>query len=905
MKILSPLGYCSAFALALAICEPFPATARESRAASDALPARNTVELSEGWRFKLDDGLQGAQAIDFPDGDWSTVAVPHTWNRVGYYLPQYGERINTPERTNKTQGVGWYRLSFERPKEAAGNKSWLEFDAASRIAKVWLNGVFLGEHRGGFSRFRLDATKAMRPGKNVLAVQADNSRPALGSSTADVLPLTGDFFVPGGLYRPVRLITTEPVHFDMLDAGGPGVYATTRSIVGNAATVDVALRLRNDGARREAITLTSRLVDDKGTTVATSRQRAVAPPGAMVEAAQTLHMQGARLWQGVDDPYLYRLVVEARDRRGSLLDRVEQNIGIRQTSFDPAKGFFLNGKPYKVRGVGYHQDREDKAWAITPEDVAEDVRILREMGATSIRLTHYQHGQPIHDIADREGLLLWDEVPLVSSWTLGEATEASPALRDNARQQLTELIRQNQNHPSSIVWGIANEVDFGNSLPVFLTGSSKTPPDPLPLLNELQSHAKALDPSRPTALATCCEGRLFGSNVEVPTTAPVADLGGANRYFGWYYGKPHELTDHLANLRLKRQDQPLAITEYGAGGAVSIHTDNVLGGPVDSRGRHQPEEYESYIHEQVWGVLERQPDLWATWLWSGFDFASTVRHEGDAEDINTKGLVTYDRRIRKDAYYFYKANWSQEPTVHITGRRYMDRAYPVTDVRVYSNAALTNLTLNGESLGAKQDCPQRICVWSNVRLAEGVNSLRAFAGSDQQRVEDKVEWRLAAGHAATFRIDSGALVAGQSSAGRVGSDHFFAGGETGTVVKPAEYGRPAQPPVVAGTDDDVVAATYRHGDFSYRLPLPDGRYRVRLTFIEPSAKPGERTFDVLAGNRVRIAGLDVAKSAGSPVTALQRTFTVDARGGQLELQFASRKGAAIVSAVEVSPVGRK
>ena len=314
-------------------------------------------------------------------------------------------------------------------------------------------------------------------------------------------------------------------------------------------------------------------------------------------------MPKPRLWQGVADPYLYRLTVDVLDGSGRLLDRKEQPFGIRTMRFDAERGFFLNGKRYQLRGVGYHQDREGKGWAITEADVEEDVKLLREMGATSIRLTHYQHGQPIHELADRYGLILWDEVPLVSSWTLGDARVASEGLRANARQQMTELIRQNQNHPSVSVWGIGNEVDFGNSLPAFVTGNTGTPPDPLPLLSEINAVAKAVDPSRPTTIATCCEGRLFAAGIETPVTASAADLAGANRYFGWYYGPPQGLGAHLDELRAKRPGQPLAVSEYGAGGSISIHTDNVLGGPVDSRGRNQPEEAESYIHEVNWAAL--------------------------------------------------------------------------------------------------------------------------------------------------------------------------------------------------------------------------------------------------------------------------------------------------------------
>lgn len=851
---------------------------------------RTTRVLSDGWVF-----AKGAEAPAGGAPEWARVTVPHSWNRVGHYTNP-GDHPNRAETLDGYQGVAWYRLEFDAPREPRGKRTFLEFDAASRTAEVWLNGKRLGGHAGGFSRFRFDATDALKPGvANTLMVRVDNTAPDVGTATADVLPLAGDFFVHGGLYRPVRLIVTDAIHFEMLDHGGSGVYATTRSIGGGRALIDVRWRARNDTARAARIDAVVRLLDASGAVRAEQRRPVTLAGGAGAEASVTLDVADPHLWNGVADPYLHRLSVDLVGADGRVLDRVEQSLGIREVRIDPERGLFLNGKPLRLHGVGYHQDREGKGWAVSDADIAEDVAIMREMGANTIRLTHYQHGQPIHDLADRYGLLVWDEIPLVSRWTMGAATTASDGLRENAAQQMRELIRQNNNHASVIAWGIANEVDFGKSIPIFITNKDGPAPDPMPLLAELNAIAKAEDPSRPTAIATCCEGRLLG-DAEVPITAGAADVSGANRYFGWYYGDPSGLGPHLDALRAARPNQPLSVTEYGAGGATSIHTDNALGGDVDQRGRNQPEEYESYIHETAWATLSSKPYLWATWLWNSFDFATTRRREGDAIDINTKGLVTYDRAIRKDAYYFYKANWSAAPTVHINGRRYVDRAYPFTDVRVYSNAPETELVVGGKSLGTMKDCPQRICVWPKVALAAGSNAVVArgrFAGGV---TEDRLEWRLSPEAAGTIRIDSGALVAGATG---FGSDDFFDGGEAGDVNASTGYGKPPPPKVVTGTDAALVAQTYREGDFAYRVPLPRGRYTVTLTFAEPSLKALERRFDVTANGRRVVADLDLAKEAGGALKAITRRFPVQVGQAGLELRFAGRTGKAIVSAIEV------
>ncbi len=861
---------------------------------------RSVVPLAQGWEFQRGGDVDPAQAAQAP-GSWERVSVPHTWNRVGYYMPDPQTHLNRAESVDKYQGVGWYRMTFTPPAMDAGQRAWLQFDAASRTAEVWLNGQRIGGHKGGFSRFRLDATRALRAGQaNTLLVKVDNTQPAQGSSTADILPLAGDFFVHGGLYRPVSLIVTNAVHVDMLDAGGSGIFATTSSIDAAMAKVAVRVRIRNDGTKAQAVNAVVRLIDAGGKTVATGTRRIPLRADSASESVETLSVATPHLWNGVADPYLHRLVVEIATPSGAVLDRVEQAFGIREMRADPARGFLLNGKPLRLQGVGYHQDREGKGWATAPADIEQDVAIMREMGVNSIRLTHYQHGQVIHDLADRYGMVLWDEIPLVSRWTWGDDAVATAGLRDDARQQLRELIRQNGNHASVFNWGIANEVDFGKSLPAFITTSKDTPaPDPLPLLRELNALAKSEDPSRATALATCCEGRLLGS-ADIPITAEAADLGGANRYFGWYYGQPGDLGKHLDSLRALRPNQPVSVTEYGAGGATTIHTDNPLGGKVDQRGRNQPEEYESYIHETAWATLSAKPYLWGTWLWNSFDFATTVRREGDAIDINTKGLVTYDRKIRKDAYYFYKANWTATPTVHVAGRRYVDRAYPVADVRVYSNAPRTDLLVNDRVVGTLSACPQMICAWSNVALAAGANRVVARGLFPTGAVDDAIEWRVAPEAARSIRIDSGALVAPEIAGKRYGSDAFFDGGSFGDINAYSGYGPRPEKKVVAGTPEGAVAETYREGRFGYRVPLANGRYTVELSFVEPALAAGARQFDVVANGKRAVAALDIAAVAGAPLTRVTRWIAVGVTDGMLDLKFVPIKGDAIVSGIEIT-----
>ncbi len=859
-----------------------------------------SIELSlrDGWRFKL--GPDSAIELQAePDATWTTVSVPHTWNRVGYYKDAPASHINTAQNVVTTQGVGWYKLDFTPPANVEGMESFLQFDAASRIATVWLNGNLLGTHRGGFSRFRLDCTAALKPGQeNRLTVKVDNSKPALESSTADVLPLTGDFFVYGGLYRPVSLIFTGKTHLDLMDYGSSGVYAKTTSVASNGAQVQVRARVRNDSDRAGSLLVRTLLLDAQGEVAAQQEHSVTVRPATVIESTANVPVPHPHLWQGVEDPYLYRLVVELSNKSSQLVDRVSLPFGIRLVRFDPESGLFLNGKHVAVHGVGYHQDREGKGWASEPEDIAADEAMMREMGVTGIRLTHYQHGQPIHDLADRDGLVVWDEIPLVSQWTLGESLQPTEALRENARQQLRELIAQDFNHPSVITWSIGNEIDFGNSIPAFVGNKMGIAPDPLPLLKELNQLAHELDPDRPTTLATCCEGIRYAPDTVVPVTASVTDLSGANRYFGWYYNAPADLGSNLDTLHHTRPSQPMAVTEYGAGGAISLHSDNALGGP-ESRNRPQAEEYESYIHEQNWSTLRSKPYLWSTFLWNSFDFATTTRSEGNSQDINTKGIVTFDHKYRKDAYFFYKANWTEMPTVHINSSLYTERAYRIADVRVYSNAPRTSLKVNGKLVGVLADCPDRICVWNSIVLSPGTNNIVAtgsFPGSD---VDDKVEWHLSDDAAKDTLIDCGALVAGASPGKRFGSDTFFEGGTAQMITGPGAGFRAPAPASIAGTTSPLVAATFRAGSFTYRIPATDGPHSVALTFVEPSLHPGDRVFSVWANGRRVVTDMDVAAAAGGALTAYQQRFEVNVRDGMLFLEFKPTKGDAIVSAIEV------
>jgi beta-galactosidase len=858
---------------------------------------RTIVDLDGGWRFKLVKGLSGAEAPGFDDSRWAKVDVPHNWNRIGN-----AGLVRSPD-TNMTQGAGWYRLRFKTPPSPPGSRYFLQFDGAGAIADVWLNGRYLGEHKGAFSRFRFDASAAIDPhGDNVLAVKADNSRPEPGSPTQDVIPLGGDFFVFGGLYRDVSLVVTQPVHVDLLDFGGPGLYAHAVEIASDRATVAVVARLANDTAQSQTIRTKAEIEDASGTRVAATPDRVIAIPangGATFETQ--LRVAHPRLWRGRKDPYLYRVVVTLRGSDGTVLDRVVQPLGLRTIAFDPDKGFFLNGEHLLLKGVSLHQDRPGKGWAISRADQEQDFDIIADMGANAVRLAHYQHDQVSYDLGDERGLAIWAEVPLVNKVSF-DGSPAGAGLIQNAKQQLTELIRQNYNHPAIVVWSIGNEVDLEAT-------RTRGPSNAAALLRSLNDLAKREDNSRPTTFADCCETEEErpGTNAATSNTprdviVGLADTVGYNRYFGWYYGHVQELGPFLDRAHLRHPKLPMAVSEYGAGAAMTQHSDDPLGGSINPHGRPHPEEFQSSFHEQSWKQLESRPYLWGDFIWNMFDFASTERAEGDLTDINEKGLVSYDRATRKDAFYFYRANWSGSPTLHLNGRRYMDRAYGVIDVTAYSNAGEAALQVNAKSVGVTR-CTGGICKWPAVRLDPGRNDVVATATIGGAKLSDSLEWTFT-GSPSIVRIKCGDISGYVTPDGiRYGSDLYFAGGD-GLGVNPPDTKKSDRRAAIAA--DPGLYDSYREGAFSYRVPLPDGRYSITAHFLEPEATArGERVFDVRANGGVVLEHFDVFAAAGGQLKGIDRTFEARTSNGVIVLDFQPRTGKAIVSALSITPSAAK
>ena len=659
--------------------------------------ARTDISLDHGWRFIRQD-VAGAQEVKFDDSAWAPTDLPHTWNNLD------GEDGGN----DYYRGVGWYRVHFPVSRSLASRHLFLKFDGAFLVTDVFLNGTHLGQHRGGFAAFVFDATPFLKAGAdNVLAVKVSNA------PEADVPPLSADFTFFGGLYRPVHLLATDPVHISPLDYGSPGVYVRPTQVSAEQAELQVTALVSNASPRAAEVQLRA-VITDAETNVVTILTNVTRLSGtAMASLAVRTTVPRPHLWNGLDDPYLYQVFVEVRNR-GKLVDVVAQPLGFRTFSVDPAQGCLLNGRHYDLHGVNMHQDWQDRGWAIGSAEREANFARLKELGATIVRLSHYQHAPQTYDLADRAGIVLWTEIPLVNRIT------ESPAFYTNALQQMRELIRQNGNHPSVLCWGLFNEITMSKG------------PEPAPLARQLAALVAEEDPTRPSTSAA-------NARDDEPSNW-CSVLSSFNKYYGWYHGQPEEFAAWADRVHARYPSRCIGISEYGAGANPAQHTETPS--PPAPGGPFHPEEYQNLVHEAHWQQMQARPFIWCKLLWCMFDFASDGRKEGATPGRNDKGLITYDRRIAKDAFYYYKANWTTNPMVYITGHTFTNRLTNAVTARVYANCDKVELFLNGVSQGAatSTNC---IFTWP-LRLQKGTNTVRAIGTKGAAQVTDSLQWNAPA-----------------------------------------------------------------------------------------------------------------------------------------------------------------
>ena len=613
---------------------------------------RKITNINKDWTF-------------IKDGEAQQVSLPHTWNAVD----------GMGGADNYYRG----RCVYEKTIPACEGKAFIEITGANTVCEVFVNGVYIGSHENGYSMFRFEITDFLNENENKIRIIVDNSENEF------LYPQMADFTFYGGIYRDVNIISgVSDSHFALLDMSLCGMYITPKA--DGRVFVKSTIEGSPMGLTKEFV-----ITDAEGNEVA----REEIP--ADKEAAK-LFIENPTFWDGVENPYLYTMTAMLK-KDGEVIDEVSDRFGVREFFFDSEKGFFLNGKPVKMKGVSRHQDFAGIGNALTIEEHKKDIELIKEVGANSIRLAHYQHDEKFYDLCDEAGFLIWAEIPVISNF--------SKKKQSQAKFMLEELIKQNYNHPSIYCWSVANEIGINSAASGLVNG-----------IKELNDIAHALDSTRPTVTAQVTMTSINSKLNEIP------DILGYNHYFGWYMQTVEGIDKWLDKFHEAKPHLKLCISEYGAEGMPNLHA----AAPVQG---DYTEDYQAYYHEHYIKSINSREWLWGSYVWNMFDFGSAIRNEGGVRGRNNKGLVTIDRKIKKDAFYAYKAYWSDEKFVHVAGERFVDRPTGEQKIKVYSNCDEVTLTVNGESVTL---AGEKIFLFDAV-IAEGENVITAVSGDCSHEIK--------------------------------------------------------------------------------------------------------------------------------------------------------------------------
>ncbi|MFC0878764.1 glycoside hydrolase family 2 TIM barrel-domain containing protein [Saccharicrinis sp. FJH2] len=656
---------------------------------------RTLVNINESWKFGTASESEVIK-VDFDDSGWLTVKLPYTWNGLD----------GQDGGNNLFRGARWYRKTFMAENAWQGKKVFIKFGSANMKTDVYVNGQRVGTHIGGYAAFIFDITEYLAYGaNNTVAVKVDNS------STIDAPPLSGDFSFFGGITRDVELIITDPVFISPLDYASPGVYITPHNISDEKADVNIKVLVGNHDTQENDVEVVAYVKNMDGVKLDSVKTNVVVNPDTIVNTSMDVEIAEPTLWDATLNPYLYSVEINLKVG-GVITDNLVQPLGFRTFSVDADTGFVLNGKKYNLHGVCLHEDRPDIGRAISNENRSEDLKILQDLGCTYLRLVHYQHGEFTYDYCDSIGMVLSTEVPLVN------LISSSTAFTENSRSQLNELIKQNYNHPSVLFWGMFNEVNFHAG------------PDPAPLIGELNALAHDLDSTRLTTGA---------AQHDEADTHWLLDVCGWNKYMGWYDGSFTDYASWADWLHSAHPDAKIGMSEYGAGASIYHHQDVSI--RPNPGGSFHPEEYQCDYHEAYYQAMLERPFIWSSAVWVAFDFASDYRAEGDALGINDKGLVTRDRKVKKDAFFYYKANWTTDPFVYITSRRFTQRTSANTKVKIYSNCDSVELNVNNRFFSARTSS-NHIFQWNDITLSEGDNTIIAKGFKNGVAFNDTCFWNF-------------------------------------------------------------------------------------------------------------------------------------------------------------------
>ena len=655
---------------------------------------RQDILLNNDWNFRFSHQVQKGTEV--------RVDLPHTWNA----------QDALSGKIDYKRGIGNYEKNlFIRP-EWKGKRLFIRFEGVNNIADVFINRRHIGEHRGGYGAFIFEITGKVEYGKeNSILVRVNNGE------QLDIMPLVGDFNFYGGIYRDVHLLIIDETCISPLNYASPGVRLIQDSVSHKYAKVRAVVDLSNGGSSNREVELNVRLLD--GQRVVKEGTKNVNLSGnEVMQQELTFEIDQPHLWNGRQDPFLYQAEVTLF-RNGQMVDRVTQPLGLRFYRIDPDKGFFLNGKHLPLQGVCRHQDRSEVGNALRPQHHEEDAALMLEMGVNAVRLAHYPQATYFYDLMDKNGIIVWAEIPFVGPGGYNDKGFVDlPAFRANGKEQLKELIRQHYNHPSICVWGLFNELtELGDN--------------PVEYIKKLNVLAHQEDTTRPTTSASNQMGDLNF----------ITDAIAWNRYDGWYGGTPADLGKWLDRMHKDHPKICIAISEYGAGASI-YHQQDSLVKTVPTSWWH-PENWQTYYHIENWKTISSRPYVWGSFVWNMFDFGAAHRTEGDRPGINDKGLVTFDRKVRKDAFYFYKANWNrEEPMLYLTGKRNTVRTQRLQIITAFTNLSGAELFVNGKSYGKAIPDSYAILEWKNVELEPGENEIKVVSTNKKLPLSDSFHCRL-------------------------------------------------------------------------------------------------------------------------------------------------------------------
>ena len=658
------------------------------------LAQRENILINQDWNFRF------SHQVD--KNSSRRVDLPHTWNAQDALSgkPDY------------KRGIGNYDKKLFIRSEWKGKRLFLRFEGANCVSNVFINGKQIGEHRGGYGAFIFEITDKVNYGKNNTVLVRVNNGEQL-----DVMPLVGDFNFYGGIYRDVHLLVTEDICISPLDYASPGVYLFQQHVGEKQAAVLARINLSNGTEHPRQATLRLQVKEGDKVVYQADKKVTVAPHTSVQPEEMSFTLLNPRLWNGREDPFMYQTVITLV-KDGKEIDKVEQPLGLRYYATDADRGFFLNGKHLPLHGVCRHQEWAEVGNALRPMHHEEDTRLMREMGVNAIRLAHYPQATYMYDLMDRNGIVTWAEIPFVGPGGYADKGFVDqPSFRENGKEQLKEMIRQHFNHPSICFWGLFNELKENGD-------------NPLEYIKELNVLAHQEDPTRPTTSASNQGGAINF----------ITDNIAWNRYDGWYGATPATLASWLDKTHQAHPEIKIAISEYGAGASIYHQQDSLV--QTSPGSWWHPENWQTEYHIQNWKIISERPYVWGSFVWNMFDFGAAHRTEGDRPGINDKGLVTHDRKVKKDAFYFYKANWNPEPMVYIAGRRSVNRVKPVTEVQIFSNCAEVTLKVNGQIIKKMQPDGVKVCIFKDIRLKKGENNIEVSAKNGKRVITDACCWIL-------------------------------------------------------------------------------------------------------------------------------------------------------------------